>query len=83
MFIIYSPVDFPGGSGVKHTPADAKNTGDMGVIPGLRRSPGGGNGNTLQCSFLKTPVDRGAWQVSFYGVAKSWTQLSYTAHLFS
>ena len=57
-------MDFPGGSGVKNIAANAKDTGDVGWIPGLRRSPGGGNGNTLQYSFLKNPKDRGAWQVA-------------------
>ena len=57
-------MDFPGGSGVKKIAANAKDTGDMGWIPGLRRSPGGGNGNTLQYSLLKNPKDRGAWQVA-------------------
>ena len=58
---------------VKNTFANAKDTGNLGLIPGLGRSPGGGNGNTLQYSFLKNPMDRGACQVSIYGVAKSWT----------
>ena len=50
--------------------------GDVGSIPGLGRSPGEGNGNPLQYSCLETPMDRGAWQVIVYGVAKSWTLLS-------
>ena len=36
----------------------------MSFIPGLGRSPGGGNGDPLQCSFLENPVDRGAWQAT-------------------
>ena len=39
----------------------AANTGDMGSIPGLGRSPGGGHGNPLQDSCLKNPINRGAW----------------------
>ena len=48
----------------------------MGSIPGLERSPGGGNGNPLQCSCLENPVDRGACQSAVHGVAKSWARLS-------
>ena len=42
-------------------------------IPGLGRSPGGGNSNPLQCSCLENPMDRGAWRATVHGVAKSWT----------
>ena len=49
---------FPGGSVVKNLPASA---GDAGSIPGLGRSPGEGNGNPLQYSCLKNPMDGGAW----------------------
>ena len=54
------------------------NTGDLrgeGLIPGLGRSPGGGNGNPLQYSCLENPMDRGAWQVTVHWVAKSRTQM--------
>ena len=50
---------FPGGLVVKNPPA---NAGDSGSIPGLGRSPGGGNGNPLQYSCLENPMDKGAWQ---------------------
>ena len=40
--------------------------GDLGSIPGLGRSPGEGNGNPLQYSCLKNPMDRGAWQATVY-----------------
>ena len=43
-------LSFPGGSGVKNPPAKAGDTGDVGLIPGLGRSPKGGNGNSLQYS---------------------------------
>ena len=46
------------------------------MIPGLGRSPGEGNGNPLQYSCLEKPMDRGAWQATVHGVAKSRTQLS-------
>ena len=54
----YSPQDFPGGSDGK---ASAYNTGDPGLLTGSGRSPGEGNGNPLQYSFLENPMDRGAW----------------------
>ena len=52
------------------------NAGDSSSVPGLGRSPGEGNGNLLQYSCLENPMDRGAWQATVHGVAKSWTQLS-------
>ena len=64
---------FPGGSKVK---ASACNAGDLCSIPGLGRSPGGGNGNPLQCSCLENPMDRGACWATVHGVAKSRTRLS-------
>ena len=45
------------------------NPGDVGPVPGLGRSPGGGNGNPLQCSFLRNPMDGGAWRATVHGVA--------------
>ena len=48
----------------------ACNAGDLGWIPGLGRSPGEGNGNPLQYSCLKNPMDRGAWQVTVHGLAR-------------
>ena len=61
---------------VKNPPASAGATGDAGLIPELRRSPGEGNGNSLQYSCLENPTDRGAWQVTVHGIAKSRTQLN-------
>ena len=49
---------FPGGSGGKES---ACNSGDLGSIPGLGRSPGGGQGNPLQYSCLENSMDRGDW----------------------
>ena len=54
--------------------------GDPGSIPGLGRSPGGGHGNPLQDSCLENPMDRGAWQATVPGVAKSRTKLSSSTH---
>ena len=45
------------------------NAGNTGLIPGLGRSPGEGNGNPLQYSCLENPMDRGAWQATVHGVA--------------
>ena len=64
---------FPGGSEVK---ASASNVGNPGSIPGLGRSPGEGNGNPLQYSCLKNPMDGGAWWATVHRVAKSQTRLS-------
>ena len=52
------------------------NSGDVGLLSGLGRSPGEGNGNPLQYSCLGNPMDRGAWWARVHGVAKSRTQLS-------
>ena len=56
---------------VKNLPAKARDTGDLGLIPGSGRSPGGGNGNTLQYSSLGKAMDRGPWWATVHGVAKS------------
>ena len=60
---------------VNNLPANARNAGDEGSIPGLERSPGEGNGNPLQYSCLKNSMDRGAQQATVHGVAKSWARL--------
>ena len=58
-FVIdFLPKYFPGGSDGKES---ACNMGDLGLIPGLGRSPGEGNGNPLQYSCLENPMDGGAW----------------------
>ena len=54
----------------------ACSAGDLGSIPGSGRCPGDGNGNPLQYSCLENPMDRGAWQATVHGVAKSRTRLS-------
>ena len=61
---------FPGGSVVKNLPA---NAGDVGLILGLGRTSGEGNGNLLQYSCLGNPIDRGTWQAIVHGVTKNWT----------
>ena len=59
---------FPGGSTGQES---ASNAGDLGLIPGLGRSPGGEDGNLLQYSCLENSMGRGAWQATVHGVAKS------------
>ena len=54
--------------------ASVYNAGDLGLSPGLGRSPGEGNGNPLQYSCLGNPMDSGTWQATINGVAKE----SYT-----
>jgi len=62
-------------SGVESA-CSAGQAGDMGLIPGLGRSPGEGNDNPLQYSYQENPMDRGAWRAKVHGVAKSRTRLS-------
>ena len=49
------------------------NAGDVGSIPGLGRSPGGGLGNPLQDFCLENPMDKGTWQARVNGVTKNQT----------
>ena len=65
--------DFPGGSDGK---ASVYSVRDLGLIPGLGRFPGEGNGNPLQYSCLETLMDGGAWWATVHGVSKSQTRLS-------
>ena len=67
---------FPNSSTGKEYAFNAGNTGDMGSVHGSGRSLGGGNGNPLQHSCLKNPVDREAWQATVHEAAKRWTRLS-------
>ena len=60
---------------IKNPPANAGDVGNTGLIPGLGRSPGGGDGNPLQYSCLENPLDRGVWLAIAHKVPKSWTQL--------
>ena len=61
---------------VKNLPAMQEIQEIMSLIPGSGRSPGGENGNPLQYSCLKNPMDRGSWRATVRGAAKSWRQLS-------
>ena len=58
---------FPSGSTVKNLPVNERN---VGLTPGLGRSPGGGNGNPLQYYCLENPMDIGAWLATVHGVVK-------------
>ena len=64
--------------GLPQWPSSIESTskaGDVGLIPGSGRSLGGGNGNPLQYSYMKNPLDRGAWWAAIYGVTRSRTRL--------
>ena len=67
---------FPGGSVVKNPPTNAGAAGDVSLIPGAERRPGGGSGNPLWYSCLGKPMNRRAWQATVYGVAKTQRRLS-------
>ena len=58
---------------VKNPPANAEDIKDIGSIPGLGISPGGGHGNPLQYSCLENSMDRGTWQATVHGVTKNQT----------
>ena len=60
---------------VRNPPANAGDLRDLGSIPGLGGSPGGGLGNPLQYSCLESLMGRGAWPATVHGIAKSQTQL--------
>ena len=64
---------FLGSSLVKNLPA---NAGERGLIPGLERCLGEGNGNPLQYSCLGNPLDRRPWHATVHGVTNSWIQLN-------
>ena len=66
---------------VKNMPAKAGDIGDMGSITGWGRSPIGGNGNPLQYSCLKNPMDKGAWWATVHGVAESEMTKQLSTHM--
>ena len=71
---VLGQLGFPSGSVVKNPPASA---GDAGSVHGSGRSPREGHGNSLQCSYMGDPMDRGAWRATVHGLVKSWTQLKW------
>ena len=64
---LQGPSQWLSGSVVRNRPA---NAGDVGLIPGLGRSPGGGNGNLFQYSCLGNPMHRGAWRATVHGLQR-------------
>ena len=66
---VYTYMGFPGSSAGKES---ACNTGDLGSIPGLERSPGGGQATHSSILAWRIAMDRGAWWATVHGVAKSW-----------
>ena len=70
--LVYS-MGFPGCTSCKEPAANAENIRDMGSIPRLGGSPGGGYGNPLQYSCLENPMGKGAWWATFRGVTKNQT----------
>ena len=68
---------FPDGSAGKESACNAGDTGDMGLIPGSGRSPGGGHGNPFQDSCLGSPVDRGAWRAAVHRATDSRARLKW------
>ena len=69
-YICVYKVGFPCNANGKESSASAGDARDLGSIPGLGRSPGGGNGNALQY-YLENPMDKGAWQATVDGVTKN------------
>ena len=65
-------------SGKGNLPDNAKDTGDMGSVPGSGRSPGEGNGNPFQYYCLENPMDRGAWRATVYAVTRVGHNWAYT-----
>ena len=81
-FCILGGGGFPGESVVQRLPASAGDAGDVGCIPGWRRSPGERNGNRPQYSCLENPVDR-AWWAAVRGIAESNVAEGLSAHAHS
>ena len=67
------PQGFPGGAMINNLPANAGDARDKSLIPGLGKSPRGGNGNPLWYSCLENLRDGGAGRAKIHGVTKSWT----------
>ena len=67
---IILPMGFPGGASGEEPACQCRRHKRLRFHHGSGRSPGGGRGNVLQYSYVENPMDRGAWQVTVYGVAK-------------
>ena len=59
---------------IKNPPANVGDARDVGLSPGLERSPGEGNGYPLQYSCLDNPMHRGAWWATVHGATNGWTE---------
>ena len=66
---------FPGGLVLKNLPANAGDTGEVGLIPGFGRAPGERNGNWYSC--LGNPMDRGTWRATVHVVTKELDTVSH------
>ena len=73
MYIIYIYQGLPRWCCGKESTCNAGDTRDTDSIPRSGRSPGVGNGNVLQYSYLGNPMDRRAWRATVHGILKSWT----------
>ena len=73
MSIISSQVELPLWLSNKKSACNAGDVGDLGLIPGLGRSPAEGNSNPLQYSCQENSMERVAWRVIVHEVTKSWT----------
>ena len=71
LWLFSVPSGFPDGSMGKEPACNTGDTRDMGLIPGLGRSCGGGHSNPLQHSCLENPMDRGAWRAAVHKVART------------
>ena len=78
--IFFWPGGFPGGSSKKNSPDNAGDARDTGLIPGLGRFSGRGNGNPLQYSCLENSADRGAWWARILGVGHNWARAHTCTH---
>ena len=78
VFLLLWYEGFPGGSLVNNLPT---NAGDTGSTPGWGGSPGEGNSNPLQYSYLEKPIDRGDWWDTVCRVTKSQTRLKWLSRL--
>ena len=67
---------------VKNPPANEGDVRDMGSIPGMGRSPGGGNVNPLRCSCLGNPMDRRSWWATVHRVTEKLTRLKWLSTRF-
>ena len=73
--VLFKVIDFTSGSASKEPACQCRKCKRWGLILGSRRSPGEGNGNLLQYSYLENPMDRGASWTTVHDITKKWIQL--------